>query len=102
MNSSAGVFADFVDLADVRMIDARGRAGFPPEALPRRLVVGSGRHRLHRDRALEPLVARRIDDAHPAFAQLALDRIAADASGHARSGRRPTTAPGRATATLRR
>ena len=35
----ASVLADFVDLADVRMIDARRGPGFAPEALARRLVV---------------------------------------------------------------
>ena len=36
------------------------------------------RQRLEGDRALEPIVPRRVDDAHAAFAQLAVDRIAAD------------------------
>ena len=81
----AAVLADFVDLADVRMIDARRGPGFAPEALARRLVVGQRRHRLQGDGALQPLVARRVDDAHPAFAQLARDRIVPDASGQALS-----------------
>ena len=76
----AAVLADFVDLADVRMVDARRRPGLAPQALPRRLVVGERRQRLHGDGALETIVARRVDDAHAAFPQLAFDRIAADAS----------------------
>ena len=35
----AAVLADLVDLADVRMIDARGGARLAPEALARRLVA---------------------------------------------------------------
>ena len=36
----AVVFADLVDLADVRMVDAGRGARFAPEALARRLVAG--------------------------------------------------------------
>ena len=75
------VFADFVDLADVRMVDAGRRARLAPEALARRLVLRQRRHRLQRDRAMELLVARGIDDAHPALAELALDRVVAVARG---------------------
>ena len=81
----AAVLADLVDLADVRMIDARRGARLAPQPLPRRLVAGERRHRLEGDGALEPLVARRVDDAHAAFAQLAHDRVAADASRQDRS-----------------
>ena len=77
----AGVLADFVNLADVRMVDARGRPGFAPEALPRRLVVCRRRHGLHRHDTLEPLVACGIDDAHAAFPELAGDGVVADAGG---------------------
>ena len=38
---AAAVFADFVDLADVRVVDARRGPGLAPQALPRRLVVGA-------------------------------------------------------------
>ena len=77
----AAVLADLVDLADVRMIDARRRAGLAPEALARRLVAGQRGHRLERDGALEPLVARGVDDAHPALAELAHDGVVPDAGG---------------------
>ena len=40
MNSSPRVLADFVDLADVRMVDAGRGAGLAPEALARGLVAG--------------------------------------------------------------
>jgi len=76
------VLADFVDLTDVGMVDAGGGARFAPEALACGLVAPDGRHCLERHRPLEALVARSVDDAHPAFAQLARDRIMADASWH--------------------
>ena len=81
----AGVLADFVNLADVRMVDARGRPGFAPEALPRRLVVCRRRHRFYRHDTLEPFVACGIDDAHAAFPELAGDGVVADAGRKARA-----------------
>ena len=75
------VFADLVELADVRMADARGGARLAQEARLRGLVVFGQRHDLHGDRALQPVVARRVDDAHPAFADLAQHRVAADPLG---------------------
>src|SRR6476620_5146545 len=68
------------------MVDARRGPGLAPHALTRRLVAGGGRHRLHGDRALEPIVTRGEDDAHAAFSELALDRIATNASRHLSSG----------------
>ena len=56
----------------------RGRARLAPEALARGLVVRERRHRLQRDRAMELLVARGIDDAHPALAELAFDPVVAE------------------------
>ena len=96
MNSSPPVLADLVDLADVWMIHARGRARFAPESLARRLVAGQRRHRLQGDRALETLVARRVHDPHSALPQLARHRVVADAIGQvvprgvARDARRRT------------
>ena len=89
----AALLADLVDLADVWMIHARGRARFTPEALARRLVAGQRRHRLQGDRALETLVARRVHDAHSALPQLAHHRIAADAIGQAFPRRRRSRCP---------
>ena len=76
------VLADLVDLTDVRMIDRRGRTRLAPEALARSLVVGERRHRLQCDRALELLVARGVDDTHPALAELALDPVVAEPGRH--------------------
>jgi hypothetical protein len=83
----AAVFANLVDLADVRMVDAGRGARLPPEALARSLVAPHRRDRLERDRALEPLVARGIDHAHPALAQLVGERIMPDALGDQLAGR---------------
>ncbi len=74
----AGILTDFIDLADVRVVDAGGSLGLTPQALARHLVAGRRRQGLQRDRSLEPIVARRVDDAHPAFTELALNRVAAD------------------------
>ncbi len=79
------VLADLVDLADVGVVHAGGGAGLAPEAAPRRVVVAARDH-LQRDRPFEPLVARRIDDAHAALAQLVRDRVVSDARGRVARG----------------
>ena len=73
------VLADLVDLADVGMIDARRGAGFPPESRARGLVPAKRGHRLDGDRSFQPRVAGRIDDAHPALAELVHDGVGPDA-----------------------
>ena len=77
----AAVFTDLVDLADVRMVDARCGARFTPEALPRRLVAGDRRHRLQCDRAAEPLVACGVHDTHRARSKLVGDCVVPDPFG---------------------
>src|SRR5262245_9528914 len=74
----AAVFADFVDLADVRMVDAGRRPRLAPEAAPRGLVVGDRQHGLHGDRPLQALVAGLVNHAHAAFAELAADFVMTD------------------------
>ena len=94
----AALLADLIELADVRVVDPRGGPGFAPETLACRLVAGQRRHRLQRDGALQPLVARRVDDTHPACPQLAGDRVVPYASGQAlgrRSARDPRRGMGR-------
>ena len=73
-----GVLADLVDLADVGMVDAGGGAGLAPQPLARGLVRRRRRQRLEGDGPGQPLVAGGVDHAHPAFADLALDRVVAD------------------------
>ena len=75
----AAVLSNLVDLADVGMVHARRGAGLAPEPAPRRLVAARRGHRLQRDRTLEPLVARGIDDTHASLAELGPDRVVADA-----------------------
>ena len=58
MKSCAAVFADLVDLADVRMVDARRRARLAPEPLARRLVVLERQHHLQRDGPFQALIVR--------------------------------------------
>src|SRR5262249_19131382 len=50
-----------------------------PEPLAGRVVARDGRHRLEGDGTIELLVARRVDDAHAALAELTDDPIVADA-----------------------
>src|SRR4029079_15487654 len=81
------VFADFVDLAEVRVIDAGRGARFTPQALARSLVAGKRRQCLEGDRTLEPFVTCFVDDAHATLAQLAPDGVVAEAHGLWRSVR---------------
>ena len=95
----AAVLADLVDLADVRMVDAGRGAGLAPEALARGLVAApSDDIVLSATRALQPLVARRVDDAHPALAELARRSRSARCGAEARPER---AALGSLTAALR-
>ena len=75
------VLADFVDLADVGMVDARRGARLAPEAPARRLVGRQRRHHLDGDRAPEALVAGLVHHAHAALAQAAAHRVVPDAGG---------------------
>ena len=75
----ARVGPDVVDRDDARVVQRAGRPGFLDEALP---AVGIGhlvvRQDLDGDEAIEMGVARLVDDAHPAFAQLGFDRVAVE------------------------
>jgi hypothetical protein len=77
----ATLFADLVDLANVRMIDAGRGAGLAPEALACRLVVRDRQHRLDRDGPLQTLIVRLVDHAHPTSAELAADDVVTDPGG---------------------
>ena len=83
----AAVLAYLVDLANVRVIDARGGPRLAPEPLARVLVAAERRQRLERHRALEPLIASRIDDAHATLAKLVRERVVTDARRHQLPGR---------------
>ena len=94
----AAVLADLVDLAHVRVVDARRGARLAPEALAGRLV-GLG-DRLDRDLAPEALVLGREDDAHAALPEPVEDAVAAEplrvarrpAGGSSRAARPPAVA----------
>jgi hypothetical protein len=73
----AGVLTKLVDLADVRMIDGGG-ARLAPEAFDGLRARDGIAHQLDRDGPVEPFVVRFIHDAHPAFAKLTHDPVAAD------------------------
>src|SRR6185295_17622534 len=68
-------FADAMDGDDVRMRETRRRLRLPYEALARRVGGEIRRQNLDRDVAIEPHVAREVDDPHSATAELALERV---------------------------
>ena len=71
--------ADFVQLADVRMIDAGGKASLAREAFAcRRITRALVSKHFHRNRPLQLFVERRIDHAHAAFTQRVGYTVAAD------------------------
>jgi hypothetical protein len=81
--------ADVVERADVRVGEARDRAGFVAEAF---LTIGIGgevgRQNLDRDRTIQPGVARFVDLAHAACPERASDLVRTEsASGTERHGR---------------
>src|SRR6476659_2241738 len=70
------VLADFVDRADVRMVQARYRPGFMQEAREARRAVGQEEFENHF--ATERLIDSTIHDAAAAFAQLIADAVVRD------------------------
>ena len=83
----AGVLADVVQRADVRMIERRDGARLAEEALHRlRLATRFLGQELDRDLAAQPQVLGGVDHAHAAAAERLLDSIVRDLlSGHAAS-----------------
>ena len=87
------VLADFIDGADVRMIECRGGPRFATEPFDRGNV---GRHhrgqKLQRDLASKRQILREIHLAHPADAEQRLDSVVTDrvaaihATGRCRAG----------------
>ena len=76
------VRAHIVEVTDVRVVEGRDREGFPLEAIVE-LLVG----RLHRDRPVQPRVARPINLTHAAFTNQGNYFIGAEArSGGERHG----------------
>ena len=75
----AFVLADFVDLHDVRVLQARDGFGFGAESSPlvRRGVL-AGQDHLQGDDAVERDLPGLVDDAHAAAAELAEDFVAGD------------------------
>ena len=73
------VLQDFVDLADVRMIQLGDRRGLAQEPLLRRFVLRVvGLQRLDRDRARQLRVERLVHDAHASATDLLDDLVAPD------------------------
>jgi hypothetical protein len=86
------VLADFVNRADIGMIQGGGSAGFALEALEGLTVVGDiVRQEFQRDVTAKAFVLGLIHDAHPAATKFFQDAIVGDRSsgewrgiGHAR------------------
>src|SRR5262245_42512744 len=64
------LFAQLVDLADVGVTDAGGRAGFADEAVPQGGVAAEAAHPLDGDQAAQSLVPSLVHHPHAALAQL--------------------------------
>ena len=76
----AVIFANFIELADGRMIDRRGGARFARQPLPRDRIGGGGSQGLDGQGTAELRIPGRIHDAHAPFAERARDLVATDAS----------------------
>ena len=73
------VLANFINRADVGMVQRGSGAGFTPEAFERLCVVGEFvRKKLQSDEAPELGVFGFVDDSHPAAAQLVHNAIVRD------------------------
>ena len=73
---AAFVAADFVDRADIRMIQSGGRARFALKSLERvRIARGFFRQEFQRDEAAERGVLGFVHHAHPAAAELLDDAV---------------------------
>jgi hypothetical protein len=73
-----GFLGDVIEAAGVRMGDLGGGAGFLPEALALRRIVGTGADEFQGYGAIEALVLGFENDTHAAFADLGQDAIRAD------------------------
>jgi hypothetical protein len=77
VRGAIGELAEVGDVHDVRVADARSRTRFLEETLQDLLVARHvGAQHLHRDLLRDDLVARAVDDAHPAFADHLFDLVA--------------------------
>ena len=85
-------FADFVNGADVRMVQRGDRARLAHESRPRARVIEAVRRKeLDRDVAMQVLVLGAIDLAHPASAQSVDDAVVSEPL----TGARQLHGPGR-------
>ena len=75
-------FADFVQLAHVRMRHAGGRPCLAPEALSRFRILAGAAYHLDGHLTVEALVRGGIHDTHPSFAELRHQTIVGDRIGH--------------------
>src|SRR5262249_54010547 len=75
---SLSVFVDFVQLADIGMVDAGSGTRLTPQALSFLTVVEARPYPLDGDRSVQPIVMGGIDHAHSAFTQLPRDPIPPD------------------------
>ena len=67
--------ADFVDRADVRMVERGGGPGFSHQSGARGLIVEARGQNLDRDVSVELFVPGEVDLAHPSGAELVEDDV---------------------------
>jgi hypothetical protein len=73
------VFANFVNCADVGMIECRGSSGFAAKTVQSlRVLCDLVRQELQRDEAAEVFVFSLIDNSHPATAKPLNDTVMRD------------------------
>ena len=79
MKACAILFANFVDGADVGMVQSGGGLGLALKSRQRLWIFGHiVRQKLERDEAMQSRVLSLVDDAHPAAAQFLDDAIVRD------------------------
>ena len=77
VGGAVGQVAEVRDVDDVRVADARRGLRFLQEAVEDLAILCQiGAEDLHGDLLVDHLVAREIDEAHPAFAEQLLDLVA--------------------------
>src|SRR5918994_6620598 len=76
------MLANLVELTDVRMADACGRARFAPQSFACLVACQLGAHRFQRNGAPQAWIVGGIHDAHSTFANLSQNSVRTDLLSH--------------------